>query len=169
MERNGRKGAPRPSCSGRGLSDRTSSPNRGSKRRTSSSTPLPLVFLCLSVTLSDSVSPLFFLFALMFIQVDYGNEFFMVNRAFKAIRRADVVLLMVDVEAGITDQVNARHVVFCKLFISDRQLRVSPPHQSAVLVSHHNTLWISFAAAIGAPCAHSDLFPWTGVGAARQL
>lgn len=29
----------------------------------------------------------------------------MVNRAFKAIRRADVVLLMVDVEAGITDQV----------------------------------------------------------------
>ncbi|CAN0310263.1 unnamed protein product [Ascophyllum nodosum] len=36
--------------------------------------------------------------------VDYGNEFFMVNRAFKAIRRADVVLLMVDVEAGITDQ-----------------------------------------------------------------
>lgn len=41
-----------------------------------------------------------------FLQVDYGNEFFMVNRAFKAIRRADVVLLMVDVEAGITDQVN---------------------------------------------------------------
>lgn len=38
-------------------------------------------------------------------QVNYGNEFFMVNRAFKAIRRADVVLLMVDVEAGITDQV----------------------------------------------------------------
>lgn len=38
-------------------------------------------------------------------QVDYGNEFFMVNRAFKAIRRADVVLLLVDVEAGITDQV----------------------------------------------------------------
>lgn len=38
-------------------------------------------------------------------QVEYGNEFFMVNRAFKAIRRADVVLLMVDVEAGITDQV----------------------------------------------------------------
>ncbi|CAB1115467.1 unnamed protein product [Ectocarpus sp. CCAP 1310/34] len=37
-------------------------------------------------------------------KVDYGNEFFMVNRAFKAIRRADVVLLMVDVEAGITDQ-----------------------------------------------------------------
>lgn len=42
---------------------------------------------------------------LMPLQVDYGNEFFMVNRAFKAIRRADVVLLMVDVEAGITDQV----------------------------------------------------------------
>lgn len=38
-------------------------------------------------------------------QVNYGNEFFMVNRAFKAIRRADVVLLMVDVEAGITEQV----------------------------------------------------------------
>lgn len=37
-------------------------------------------------------------------KVDYGNEFFMVNRAFKAIRRADVVLLLVDVEAGITDQ-----------------------------------------------------------------
>ncbi|CAN0390210.1 unnamed protein product, partial [Laminaria digitata] len=37
-------------------------------------------------------------------KIDYGNEFFMVNRAFKAIRRADVVLLMVDVEAGITDQ-----------------------------------------------------------------
>lgn len=31
----------------------------------------------------------------------------MVNRAFKAIRRADVVLLMVDVEAGITDQVHS--------------------------------------------------------------
>lgn len=44
---------------------------------------------------------------LYLIQVDYGNEFFMVNRAFKAIRRADVVLLMVDVEAGITDQVCA--------------------------------------------------------------
>ena len=46
----------------------------------------------------------------MFIQVDYGNEFFMVNRAFKAIRRSDVVLLMVDVEAGITDQVCATNV-----------------------------------------------------------
>ena len=34
----------------------------------------------------------------------------MVNRAFKAIRRADVVLLMVDVEAGITDQVGKKMV-----------------------------------------------------------
>lgn len=42
------------------------------------------------------------------LKVDYGNEFFMVNRAFKAIRRADVVLLMVDVEAGITDQVRPK-------------------------------------------------------------
>ncbi|CAM9903540.1 unnamed protein product [Discosporangium mesarthrocarpum] len=37
-------------------------------------------------------------------KVDYGNEFFMVNRAFKAIRRADVVLLVVDVQDGIKDQ-----------------------------------------------------------------
>lgn len=45
-------------------------------------------------------------------QIDYGNEFFMVNRAFKAIRRADVVLLMVDVEAGITDQVRKQTNIF---------------------------------------------------------
>jgi len=37
-------------------------------------------------------------------KVDYGNEFFMVNRAFKAIRRADVVLLVVDVTEGVTEQ-----------------------------------------------------------------
>lgn len=32
--------------------------------------------------------------------VDFGTEFFMINRAFKAIRRADVVLLMLDVTEG---------------------------------------------------------------------
>lgn len=37
-------------------------------------------------------------------QVDYGAEFFSINRAFKAIRRADVVLLVVDIADGITDQ-----------------------------------------------------------------
>lgn len=36
--------------------------------------------------------------------VDYGPEFFGINRAFKAIRRSDVVLLVVDVIDGITDQ-----------------------------------------------------------------
>ncbi len=36
--------------------------------------------------------------------VDYGPEFFGINRAFKAIRRADVVLLVVDVIDGITEQ-----------------------------------------------------------------
>jgi GTP-binding protein len=36
--------------------------------------------------------------------VEYGTEFFMINRAFKAIRRADVVLLVLDMEEGITDQ-----------------------------------------------------------------
>jgi GTPase len=36
--------------------------------------------------------------------VSYGTEFFMINRAFKAIRRADVALLVVDVEEGATDQ-----------------------------------------------------------------
>lgn len=36
--------------------------------------------------------------------ISYGTEFFMINRAFKAIRRADVVLLIVDVNEGASDQ-----------------------------------------------------------------
>lgn len=36
--------------------------------------------------------------------VAYGTEFFMINRAFRAIRRADCVLLVVDVAEGATDQ-----------------------------------------------------------------
>jgi GTPase len=36
--------------------------------------------------------------------VDYGAEFFGINRAFKAIRRADVVLFVIDVLDGVTDQ-----------------------------------------------------------------
>ncbi|PSB21834.1 ribosome biogenesis GTPase Der [filamentous cyanobacterium CCP1] len=36
--------------------------------------------------------------------VEYGPEFFGINRAFKAIRRADVVLLVVDALDGITEQ-----------------------------------------------------------------
>ncbi|MEC4813709.1 MAG: ribosome biogenesis GTPase Der [Scytonema sp. PMC 1069.18] len=36
--------------------------------------------------------------------VDYGPEFFSINRAFKAIRRADVVLLVIDAVDGVTDQ-----------------------------------------------------------------
>ncbi|ERN42321.1 ribosome-associated GTPase EngA [Rubidibacter lacunae KORDI 51-2] len=36
--------------------------------------------------------------------VDYGPEFFGVGRAFKAIRRADVVLLVLDAIDGVTDQ-----------------------------------------------------------------
>jgi GTP-binding protein len=36
--------------------------------------------------------------------VDYGPEFFSINRAFKAIRRADVVLLVLDITEGVTDQ-----------------------------------------------------------------
>ena len=36
--------------------------------------------------------------------VNYGAEFFGINRAFKAIRRADVVLLVIDVLDGVTDQ-----------------------------------------------------------------
>ena len=36
--------------------------------------------------------------------VQYGPEFFGINRAFKAIRRADVVLLVIDVIDGVTDQ-----------------------------------------------------------------
>jgi GTP-binding protein len=37
-------------------------------------------------------------------KVEYGNEFLMVNRALKAVRRADVVLLVVDVVEGVNDQ-----------------------------------------------------------------
>lgn len=37
-------------------------------------------------------------------KVQYGSEFFMVNRALKAIRRADVVLLVLDATTGISDQ-----------------------------------------------------------------
>jgi GTP-binding protein len=37
-------------------------------------------------------------------QVEYGAEFFSINRAFKAIRRADVVLFVVDALDGVTDQ-----------------------------------------------------------------
>lgn len=36
--------------------------------------------------------------------VEYGPEFFGVNRAFKAIRRADVVLLVIDALDGVTEQ-----------------------------------------------------------------
>lgn len=36
--------------------------------------------------------------------VDYGAEFFSINRAFKAIRRADVVLFVLDVIDGVTEQ-----------------------------------------------------------------
>jgi len=36
--------------------------------------------------------------------VEYGAEFFGINRAFKAIRRSDVVLLVIDVIDGITEQ-----------------------------------------------------------------
>lgn len=36
--------------------------------------------------------------------VEYGPEFFGINRAFKAIRRADVVLLVIDVIDGVTEQ-----------------------------------------------------------------
>jgi GTPase len=36
--------------------------------------------------------------------VEYGPEFFSINRAFKAIRRADVVLLVLDAIDGVTDQ-----------------------------------------------------------------
>jgi GTP-binding protein len=37
-------------------------------------------------------------------QVDYGPEFFSINRSFKAIRRSDVVLLVIDALDGVTDQ-----------------------------------------------------------------
>ncbi len=36
--------------------------------------------------------------------VEYGPEFFSINRAFKAIRRADVVLFVVDAVDGVTEQ-----------------------------------------------------------------
>ncbi len=36
--------------------------------------------------------------------VDYGPEFFGINRAFKAIRRADVALLVLDADDGVTEQ-----------------------------------------------------------------
>ena len=37
-------------------------------------------------------------------KVGYGSEFFMVNRALKAIRRSDVVLLVLDLSSGILEQ-----------------------------------------------------------------
>lgn len=37
-------------------------------------------------------------------KVQYGAEFFMVNRAFKAIRRAEVVVLVLDAVQGVVDQ-----------------------------------------------------------------
>lgn len=37
-------------------------------------------------------------------KVEYGAEFFSINRAFKAIRRSDVVLLVIDAVDGITEQ-----------------------------------------------------------------
>mmetsp|Transcript_64002 Transcript_64002/g.76953 ORF Transcript_64002/g.76953 Transcript_64002/m.76953 type:complete len:701 (-) Transcript_64002:189-2291(-) len=37
-------------------------------------------------------------------KVEYGPEFFMVNRALRAIRRSDVVLLILDATAGVTEQ-----------------------------------------------------------------
>lgn len=37
-------------------------------------------------------------------KVSYGAEFFMINRAFKAMKRADVVLLLLDAIDGIVDQ-----------------------------------------------------------------
>ncbi len=37
-------------------------------------------------------------------KVEYGPEFFMVNRALRAIRRADVALLVMDATAGVTEQ-----------------------------------------------------------------
>ena len=37
-------------------------------------------------------------------QVVYGSEFFMVNRALKAIRRSDVSVLVLDAKVGVSDQ-----------------------------------------------------------------
>ncbi|KAA8495072.1 GTPase Der [Porphyridium purpureum] len=36
--------------------------------------------------------------------IKYGTEFFMINRAFKSIRRSDVALLVIDVMDGVTEQ-----------------------------------------------------------------
>eukprot|EP00184_Porphyridium_aerugineum_P003207 CAMPEP_0184698036 /NCGR_PEP_ID=MMETSP0313-20130426/4796_1 /TAXON_ID=2792 /ORGANISM="Porphyridium aerugineum, Strain SAG 1380-2" /LENGTH=591 /DNA_ID=CAMNT_0027156917 /DNA_START=75 /DNA_END=1846 /DNA_ORIENTATION=- len=36
--------------------------------------------------------------------IEYGTEFFMINRAFKSIRRSDCVLLVIDVMTGVTEQ-----------------------------------------------------------------
>ncbi|MBW4604905.1 MAG: ribosome biogenesis GTPase Der [Calothrix sp. FI2-JRJ7] len=36
--------------------------------------------------------------------IEYGTEFFSINRAFKAIRRSDAVLLVIDAVDGVTDQ-----------------------------------------------------------------
>ncbi|NJL90049.1 MAG: ribosome biogenesis GTPase Der [Coleofasciculaceae cyanobacterium SM2_1_6] len=36
--------------------------------------------------------------------IDYGVEFFSINRAFKAIRRSDIVLLIIDALDGVTEQ-----------------------------------------------------------------
>ncbi len=36
--------------------------------------------------------------------VDYGAEFFSINRAFKAIKRADIVLFVIDILDGVTEQ-----------------------------------------------------------------
>ncbi|BAY90383.1 MULTISPECIES: ribosome biogenesis GTPase Der [unclassified Tolypothrix] len=36
--------------------------------------------------------------------IEYGTEFFSINRAFKAIRRADVVLMVIDALDGVTEQ-----------------------------------------------------------------
>uniref|UniRef100_A0A7S0ZLH7 GTPase Der n=1 Tax=Timspurckia oligopyrenoides TaxID=708627 RepID=A0A7S0ZLH7_9RHOD len=37
-------------------------------------------------------------------RISYGTEFFMINRAFKSIRRSDVVLLVIDIMDGVTEQ-----------------------------------------------------------------
>lgn len=37
-------------------------------------------------------------------KIEFGPEFFMVNRALRAVRRADVVLLVLDATAGVTEQ-----------------------------------------------------------------
>lgn len=37
-------------------------------------------------------------------KIEFGPEFFMINRALRAIRRADVVLLILDATAGVTEQ-----------------------------------------------------------------